>query len=126
MFPPLLLFLDPATIWQWISALLGLIILVGSAAIILLSKRREDVHATDLRNVSAQRGLIETRDLQLTDAKMELDTITSEYKTLVQIYIKELVQVWQSHLAAHYYVENGRLRAECDELKARLARYEKV
>lgn len=101
-------------------------ILVASALIIVLSKRREEVHRTDTANVTALKGLLGTRDLELAESGKDLETMTSEYKALAQIDIKEIVKGWLAHTASRYYVENAALKGENEELRARLARWEKV
>lgn len=101
-------------------------VLIIGAALVVMSNRRQDIHKTDTANVQSLNALLVTRGLELTQALKDLQTVTSEYKALAQVNVKEMVNSWQAHTASRYYIENADLRATCEELRVRLARHERV
>lgn len=87
----------------------GVIVFIGAALILLLSKKREDVQLMEGKRADALEKLLKTRDIEIQDLdnkisqlekelaihKEDLDSITSEYKTLAGIIISELCNYWQ-------------------------------
>jgi len=116
--------------WQ---GLLAVLLLLGAAALVLRSRAREETHKTDTANVASLNALLATRDKELAvkeaiiaSKAKELETVTSEYKQVVQINITEMVNAWQKHISAQYMIENASLRLRNEELAVRLAQHEKV
>ena len=92
--------------------LLGILILIGGAIILLMSKKREEVTLIESKRADANANLLKTRDIELEDkvrenallkeklekTEIELEDITAEYRTLAGIVISELMMHWQVKL----------------------------
>lgn len=88
---------DLTFLW-WI---LGVVLLIGAALIILLSKRKEHIQDTETKRANSNADLIKTRDIEICDLKnkiarleADIESVTIEYKTLVGIDIAKLFNYW--------------------------------
>lgn len=100
--------------WQLISGILGFLVLVGSAAVVLLARRHDVARETAERNVNALKSLLATRDVQLADQLRDLQVLESEHKQLIQVNSKEMVSGWFKFQQTVTASENARLRAHID------------
>lgn len=120
------LFIDYPSFLSVFLAILGAVSLMAAAIVIVMAKQREEIHKTDTAHVTSLAGLLATRDLELRVAREEIATLSSEYRQIAQIDIKEVVNSWERHKAADCFRENAVLRTRINELVARLEPYEKV
>lgn len=111
-------------LWQVTSAVLTFLVLVAGSVIILLSRRAEMARDADRRNVTALRDLVGTRDVQLADKTHDLEVLAAEHKQLIQVNVREMMAAWQINQSSNAFIENGKLRLEVQEFKARLSQYE--
>jgi hypothetical protein len=111
----LFLFLQESSSVNWSlvfnigMGIFGFVCLVGAAVIVLLSKRKEDIHATETKRADSNEKLIKTRDQEILDldkekerVEKELESVTAEYRTLIGIDLKVLFDFWaryEEHLA---------------------------
>lgn len=107
-----------ATGFNILIALLSLLITLGIALLILMSKRREEIHSTETKRADANEGLVKVRDTELADCNKrcekcneELEDVTSEYRAITSIHVKDLLAYWQTRDAE---------MAEKDELKRQI------
>ncbi len=112
--------------WQLLSGILGFLVVVGSAALVLMARRADVARETAERNVAALNGLVHTRDIQLADKTRDLEMLAAEHKQLIQVNVKEMLAAWERYMASSYFIENARLRRVNEELTARLGRHETV
>lgn len=104
------LLLQNPTWSSWITlgnALIGLVIFCGVVALavlIVLSKKREEVHTTETKRADANEKLLKTRDNQLEDLEKrcsncseELEDTTTELRAVSSIKINELVEYWMEY-----------------------------
>lgn len=105
--------------------LLGIVVIVAMATIVLLSKRKEETLSIETKRADASTNLVRIRDTEIDDLKKqicelesELADIKSEYKTLVGINIKVLMDYWQ--VREDEMAETGRLLQQLRVLKRRI------
>lgn len=108
---------------------IGLALTVAAALIILLSRKREDVHQTMEKRALGAEGLVKTRDTELGDCKKLLEKaledkgdVDSEYKALAGINIEKLFRFWQEKERIEADLEMA--QSEVRRLKVVLKRYE--
>ena len=110
-------------------AIVGFIVLIASSVIIIMSKRREDVHLIETKRANSNADLVKTRDLEikdledkLTDKGDDYESMSREYKTLAAIDIDELMTYWATYQQQKTDREN--LEDENARMKRRLKIYE--
>lgn len=115
---------------KFMMVVLGIVGLITAGLIILLSKRKEDLHLTETKRADANANLVKTRDQELQDSKKqgqeykeELDTITVEYRTLAGINLKELFEFWERK--EEFEGQHEILKSEHRRLLLVLEHYEK-
>ncbi len=110
---------------------LGIVSLIGSAIIILRSRKREEVLETTIKAVTAWEKTAGAFEKNLTAAKSDIteleeerETLKIAYTTLSGIDIKEIL-IWASHWHENgLLVENANLRRRNSDLMKKLAVYE--
>lgn len=116
--------------WSVGLSVLTFVVLLGAAVIILLSRKREDVHATNTANVTALNNLLNTKkeevatlekklkasDERAAALESELKATALEYKQLASIDLQELIH------ADKLRRENEAVKAENRELRRELER----
>jgi hypothetical protein len=96
----MILFQTPPLIsgWQLLTGLLGLILVVGSAVIVLLATRKTTVSSVQIQRAEASEALVKTRDQQLIDCdkkcqkcREELEDTTTELRAQMGLNVGELM-----------------------------------
>lgn len=110
------------------ATVLTILVLIGAAVIVLLSRRREDVHATLAANVAAQKGLLDTSKEQIRQVEEKLLKETArverleeelkvaglEYRQVTRLIVDKLIR------ADELSRENESLKEENRDLRADL------
>lgn len=84
-------------------SLLVILVMVGLAILVLISRQRVETHVIDQKRADASDKLVETRDRQISDLEREnlkineeLEDVTAEYRAVLSIKIDELVKHWEA------------------------------
>ena len=84
-----------------IWAFLAILIAIGGAVLILLSRWKGEVEIVETKRANANADLVKTRDAQIldldkrkADLEGEVEDVTAELRTLTGINLKELFGYW--------------------------------
>lgn len=120
---------DSPQVVQWVWWVIIILLGLGIALIILLSKKREDVQVTNEKRATAAESLVKVRDTELLDCNKgkerllaENTDLESENKVLVGIKISELMKFWENKAQIEEEIET--LKSQLRVTKATLKKWE--
>jgi len=108
-----------------IWAVLGILLLIAGSAVVLMATTRKETQTSTRELATANADLAKTRELEIADITkkyskqgVELEDITSEYRALVGIDIKVLMDYWATR--EHEIAAKQKVESENRVLKIRL------
>jgi dynactin complex subunit len=120
---------DSPQVVQWVWWVIIVLLGLGIALIILLSKKREDVQVTNEKRAIAAESLVKVRDTELADCAKgkerlltEVGDLESENKVLVGIKISELMKFWENKTQIEEEIET--LKSQLRVTRATLKKWE--